>query len=164
MWHSRQKKTSVIATLPDSRQTVYWCINVDSTFVYLGPLDFNKDSNNHICCGQMLYKGLVIIITASFSDCKTLGKRLRISAKFCHWNPKKSEILSKHRNSDLGGASDFHQKEGSWLTWKNWGIQIPIGESSVWWDTKILTRPVLKCFLVPNADWCWCWSFLIYAD
>ena len=49
----------------------YWCINVDSTFVYLGPLDFNKDSNNHICCRQMLYKGLVIIITALFSDCRT---------------------------------------------------------------------------------------------
>ena len=74
--------------------TVYWCINVDSTFVYLGPLDFNKDSNNHICCRQMLYKELVIIITALFSDCKTFGKILRISVKFCHWNPKNSEILS----------------------------------------------------------------------
>ena len=60
--------------------TVYWCIKVDSTFVYLGPLDFNKDSNNHICCRQMLYKGLVIIITALFSDCKTFGKIFRISA------------------------------------------------------------------------------------
>ena len=85
--------------------TVYWCINVDSTFVYLGPLDFNKDSNNHICCRQMLYKGLVIIITALFSDCKTFGKIFRISVKFCHWNPKNSEILSKLRNSELCGAS-----------------------------------------------------------
>ena len=85
--------------------TVYWYINVDSTFVYLGPLDFNKDSNNHICCRQMLYKGLVIIITALFSDCKTFGKILRISVKFCHWNPKNSEILSKLRNSELCGAS-----------------------------------------------------------
>ena len=74
--------------------TVYWCINVDSTFVYLGPLDFNKDSNNHICWRQMLYKGPVIIITALFSDRKTFGKSLRISVKFCHWNPKNSEILS----------------------------------------------------------------------
>ena len=85
--------------------TVYWCINVDSTFVYLGPLDFNKDSNNHICWRQMLYKGPVIIITALFSDRKTFGKSLRISVKFCHWNPKNSEILSKLRNSELTGAS-----------------------------------------------------------
>ena len=69
------------------------------------PLDFNKDSNNHICWRQMWYKGLVIIITASFSDCKTFGKSLRISVKFCHWNPKNSEILSKLRNSELAGAS-----------------------------------------------------------
>ncbi len=88
--------------------TMYWCINVDSTFVYFRPLDFNKDSNNHICWRQMLYKGLVIIITASFSDCKTFGKSLRISVKFCHWNPKNSEILSKLRNSELAGASDCH--------------------------------------------------------
>ena len=35
------------------------------------------------------------------------GKRLRISAKFWHWNPKNSEILSKFRNSDTTGASDL---------------------------------------------------------
>ena len=32
-------------------------------------------------------------------------KRLRISDKFCHWNPKNSEIRSKFRNSDTTGAS-----------------------------------------------------------
>ena len=85
--------------------TVYWCINVDSTFVYLGPLDFNKDSNNHICWRQMLYKGPVIIITALFSDCKTFGKSLRISVKFCHWNPKNSEIRRFCRNSAACGGS-----------------------------------------------------------
>ena len=46
---------------------------------------FSKDSNNHICWRQMLYKGPVIIITALFSDRKTFGKSLRISVKFCHW-------------------------------------------------------------------------------
>ena len=72
----------------------------------MGPLALNKDTNNHICCGHMLYIGLVIIITASFSDCKTLSKRLRISAKFCHWNPKNSEISRFCRNSAVCGGSD----------------------------------------------------------
>ena len=118
MWHSRQKKR-VIAALTDSRQKkrvnhfqARLCpikIKHKSSFFNPAPkerpLDFNKDSNNHICWRQMLYKGLVIIITASFSDCKTFGKSLRISVKFCHWNPKNSEILSKLRNSELCGAS-----------------------------------------------------------
>ena len=59
----------------------------------------------------MLYKGPVIIITALFSDRKTFGKSLRISVKFCHWNPKNSEILSKLRNSELTGASGFNRPE-----------------------------------------------------
>ena len=104
--------------------TVYWCINVDSTFVYLRPLDFNKDSNNHICWRQMLYKGLVIIITASFSDCKTFGKSLRISVKFCHWNPKNSEILSKLRNSELAGASGLEHWPSA-MCWHQKAYSVP---------------------------------------
>ena len=110
----RDKKKRVIAALTDSRQKkrvnhfqARPCpikIKHKSSFFNPAPkerpLDFNKDSNNHICWRQMLYKGLVIIITASFSDCKTFGKSLRISVKFCHWNPKNSEILSKLRNSE----------------------------------------------------------------
>ena len=122
MRHSRQQQKSVIAALTDSRQKTRVnhfqarpCpikIKHKSSFLIKHQkkeLDLWKSFYcfrlHHICWRQMLYKGPVIIITALFSDRKTFGKSLRISVKFCHWNPKNSEILSKLRNSESGGAS-----------------------------------------------------------
>ena len=96
-------------------------------------------------------------------------KRLRISDKFCHWNPKNSETQSKFRNSDTTVASGEDKKGGEkvllWIQqccdsptnpYQNWALWGPwvLGGTTQWiiWDQLCLETNVmnlLKLLLAP---------------
>ena len=105
-------------------------------------------------------------------------KKLRISDKFCHWNPKNSETQSKFWNSDTTGASGGDKKGGEkvllWIQqccdsptnpYQNWALWGPwvLGGTTQWiiWDQLCLETNVmnlLKLLLAPPVCRGWPWQ------